>query len=76
MIQNHLYHLGKVLDEFCKTYDNLMLMGDYNSEMSEDVTNEFCCVSLSSSVSKPTCFKKVNNPSYIELIFTNKPASF
>ena len=29
MIQNHLYHLGKSLDELCKIYDNLILMGDY-----------------------------------------------
>ena len=27
MIQNHLYHLGKGLDELCNTYENLILMG-------------------------------------------------
>ena len=58
-------------------YDNLILMGDYNSEMSEDAMNEFCCVySLSSLVSKPTCFKNPNNPSCIDFISTNKPLSF
>ena len=52
-------------------------MGDYNSEMSEDAMNEFCCVfCLSSLVSKPTCFKNPNNPSCIDLILTNKPLSF
>ena len=49
----------------------------YNAEMSEDAMNEFCCVySLSSLVSKPTCFKIPNKPSCIDLILTNKPLSF
>ena len=74
MIDNHLYHLGKHLNKLRKICDNLILMGDYNSEMSEDAMNEFCCVySLSSLVSKPTCFKNPNKPSCIDLILTNKP---
>ena len=77
MIDNHLYHLVKHLNELCKIYGNLIRMVDYNSELSEDAMNEFCCVySLSSLVSKPTCFKHPNNPSCIDLILTNKPLSF
>ena len=49
MIQNHLYHLGKGLDEVCNTCENLILMGDYNCVVAEDDMNEFCCIySLSS----------------------------
>ena len=77
MIDNHLYNLGKHLNELCKIYDNLILMGDYNSEMSEDAMNEICCVySLSSLVSKPTCSKNPNNPICIDLILTNKRSYF
>ena len=69
MIQNHLCHLGKSLEELCKIYDNLILMGD--------AMNEFCCVdNLSSLVKKPTCFKNPIHPSCIDLILTNKSASF
>ena len=68
MIKNHLYHLGKSLDELCKIYDNLILMGDYNCEISEDAMNDFCCVyNLSSLVKKPTCFKNPIHPSCIDL---------
>ena len=74
MIQNQL---GKSLEELCKIYDNLILMGDYNCEIAEYAMNEFCCVyNLSSLVKKPTCFKNPFHPSCIDLILTNKSASF
>ena len=74
MTQNHL---DKHLDELCKIYGNLTLMGDDNCEISEDAMNELCCVyNLNNLVSKPTCFKTPDHPSYIDLILTNKPASF
>ena len=77
MIQNHFYHLGKSLDILCKIYDNLILMGDYNCEISEDAMNEFYCVyNLSSLVKKHTCFKNLIHPRCIDLILTNKSASF
>ena len=70
MIQNHLYYLGNGLDELCKTYDNLILMG-------EVAMNVFYCVYiLSSKVKETTCFKNPNHPSCIDLILTNKSGSF
>ena len=73
MIDNHLDHLDNHLNEICKIFDNLILMGDYNSEMSEDAMNEFCCVySLSNLVIKPTWLRNPNNPNCIDLILTNK----
>ena len=44
MIQNHSYHLGKGLDELCNTYENLIVMGDYNCVVAEDNMSEFCCI--------------------------------
>ena len=77
MIQNHLYHLGKGLEELCNTYENLILMGDYNCVVAEEAMNEFCCIySLSSLAKGPTCFKNPDHPSCIDLILTNKSASF
>ena len=62
MIQNHLYHLGKSLDELCKIYDNLILMGDYNCEISEDAMNDFCCVYNLSSLVEAYMLQKPNSP--------------
>ena len=53
------------------------LWGDYNCVVAEDDMNEFCCIcSLSSLVQEPTCFKNPDRPSCIDLILTNKSASF
>ena len=36
MIAAHLYSIGKHFDDLCARYENIILMGDFNSEMSED----------------------------------------
>ena len=41
-ISSHLDHLGKVLDKFIENYDNILLLGDFNSEFSESCLNDFC----------------------------------
>ena len=42
MIQNHLNNIGKQLNDLCLTYDNFILIGDFNSEMHEDAMKVFC----------------------------------
>ena len=54
-----------------------LLMGDFNSEVSEDHIQLFCnTYNLSCLVKEPTCFKNVENPSCIDLILTNIPLSY
>ena len=43
-ISNHLHHLNKGLDVYLKSYDNILIMGDLNSEVSENCLNGFCNV--------------------------------
>ena len=43
-ISNHLHHLNKGLDLYLKSYDNILIMGDLNSEVSENCLNGFCNV--------------------------------
>ena len=77
MIDDHLNSLGNCLNELCKTYENILLLGDFNSEMREDAMQEFCNVyNLKTLVNEPTCFKNVDNPSCIDLVLTNKSRSF
>ena len=57
-------------------YDNFLLLGDFNSEMTEYAMKEFSdTYNLSSLIKEPTCFKNPLNPSVIDLI-TNRPRSF
>ena len=73
-ISNHLHHLGKGLDNYIGNYDNILLLGDFNSEFSEPCLNDFCDIyNLKNLVKKPTCFKNPDNHSSIDLFLTSRP---
>ena len=77
MIDSHLDSISTRLNELCKKYENIILIGDYNSEMYEDAMSGFCSTyNLKNLVNNPTCFKNIDNPSCIDLILTNKPRCF
>ena len=40
-ISNHLHHLNQGLDVCLKSYDNILIMGDFNSEVSKSCLNGF-----------------------------------
>ena len=76
-ISNHLHHLGKGLDNYIGNYDNILLLGDFNSEFSEPCLNDFCDIyNLKNLVKEPTCYKNPGNPSCIDLFLTNRPRTF
>ena len=69
--------LGTSLDHYMSKYENFLLLGDFNCEMSEKVMIEFCeTYNLKNLIKDPTCFKNIQNPSTIDLILTNKPKRF
>ena len=71
--EQHLSNISKGLDELNSKHDNILILGDLNTEMSEPSLNEFCqTYNLESIVNKPTCFKNSKNPLCIELMLTNK----
>ena len=58
-------------------YDNLILTGDFYSEMEEEKMKDFCDIyNLQNLIKEPTCFKSVQNPRSIDVILTNKSESF
>ena len=58
-------------------YDNLILIGDFNFEMKEEKVKDFCDIyNLQNLINESTCFKRVQNPSSIDVILTNKSESF
>ena len=76
-ILNHLHHLSKGLDNYIGSYDNILLLGDFNPEFSEPCLNDFCDIYNFKNLGKePTCFKNPDNPSCIDLFLTNRPRNF
>ena len=77
MIEKHINCIGKLLNDLYKRYENIILKGDFNSEMGEDAMQEFCSsYNLNNLVNKPTCFKNIGHPCCIDLILTNKSRCF
>ena len=71
--KQHLSNISKGLDELNSKYDNILIMGDLNTEMTEPFLNKFCqTYNLESIVNKPTCFKNPKNLSCLDLMLTYK----
>ena len=65
------------MDLYLKSYDNILIMGDLNSEVSENCLNNSCNVNSFKTLNRgPTCFKNPNNPSCIDLFLTNRQQYF
>ena len=76
-ISYFLKNVSKELDKFLPYYENLLLLGDFNSSISEKEMQEFCeMYNLVNLIKEPTCFKNPNNPSSIDVMLTNRKDSF
>ena len=77
LIEKHMNQLGKALDIYLHKYDHILLIGDFNSEISERSIHDFCNVyNLESLSNTPTCFKNPEKPSCIDLSLTNPKNNF
>ena len=76
-LKEHIRVLSCCLDQNIQKYENIILMGDYNAEITNASMQEFCeSYFLENMVKKPTCFKNPAKPTCIDLIITNKPGMF
>ena len=76
-ITNHLAEIGKNNDLFSSKYENFILLGDFNSEPSEQPMSDFChAYNCQNIIKDKTCFKNPHKPSCIDLFITNRPKSF
>ena len=56
---------------------NFLIAGDFNSEMTESTMENFCGTHhLHNLIKAPTCFKKSDKQSSIDLLLTNLPNLF
>ena len=76
-ITKHLDVIEKNLDVYSSRYENYLLLGDFNSEPSENALLEFCKVYILKNLVKGAkCYKNPEKPSCIDFILTNRPRSF
>ena len=72
-----LKNIGHTLDKYLGSYDNILLIGDFNSETTECEMKGFCDIyNLKNLIKEPTCYKNPINPSSIDLMLTNRHRSF
>ena len=78
LISKFTYDIGKVLHSCIGNYDNFLIVGDLNSEITEhSSTHEFCnSYNLHSLCHKSTCYKNPEKSSCIDLFLTLCPRSF
>ena len=76
-ISKHLESISLFLDNKVITYENILLIGDFNMEPNEEKMSEFMNIyNLKNLVNEKTCFKNPENPTCIDLLITNAPRSF
>ena len=69
--------MAKALDVYGAKFENIILVGDFNTKESEQVLSDFIFEqNLHNIISFPTCFKSVDNPSTIDLMLTNRANCF
>ena len=78
--QNNEYfidNLELVLEYYLACYDDYILIGDFNLQISDACLNNFIFkYGIHSLIKEPTCFKSASNPSCIDLILTNRKFCF
>ena len=72
-----LEHVGNALDKLLGNYDNILMLGDFNSSQAETSMKVFCeTYNLENLIKDPTCFKNARNPTSIDLMLTNRKNNF
>ena len=69
--------LSKNLALYSSTYENYIVLGDFNAEVDNNTISSFCdAFDLVNLIREPTCYKNLEKPSCIDLILRNKRHSF
>ena len=76
-ISSQLSFLSRAIDHYAMYYDNILILGDFNAEMSENSMLDFCAqYDLKNLIKEPTCYKNIIKPTCIDLMLTNRHRSF
>ena len=71
---NHLCSLSEKLDIYSSSFNNFIILGDFNVEMEEQQNRVFCDNnSFKNVIRQSTCYKRPSNPICIDLILVTTP---
>ena len=74
---SHLDAVSKTLDLHTSTYNKIILLGDFNTEIDKQHMQSFYDnYSLKSLTRQPTCYMNFGKRACLDLILTNMPCSF
>ena len=77
LLKHYLFQIESVINFYFKTYENLIILGNLNPEISDLNMESFCNINnLKCIIKEPTCFENPDNPTCIDLILTNCPRIF
>ena len=77
LIKDYLLQTKNAIDFCSKSYENIMLIVDFNAEISDSHMNSFCVIyHLKSLIKEPSCYKNPEKLTCIDLILTNSPRQF
>ena len=76
-IKNHSQEIGKGLEYYSSKDENFIVLGDFNAEIINPHTSEFCALyNFINLIKEPTCYKNVDKPTSIDYILTNNARCF
>ena len=75
-ITDHLEILRRNVNLYSAHYENLIIIGDFNTDINQSCMKSFCESYTSYVIKEPTCHRNPQNPSCIDLILTNSSYSF
>ena len=76
LINCHLQKLAKGIQIYSNNYDDILLMGYFNAEVTNISFSSFCKLYEGKSITnQSTCYKNPTNPSCINPFLTNLPNS-
>ena len=76
-ISSHLDLLRKSLDLYSAEYEHFVIVGDFNTKVTQTSMKVFCdSYEFKNLIKDATCCSNPGNPSGIDLILTNNPNSF
>ena len=78
LFQNHTVNLSKNLAFYSFKYENFIVIGDFNAEMTNNYFEEICAslYNFKNLIKQPTYFKNLENPTRINHILTNHSKNF
>ena len=76
-IASHIQEISNGIDAYCRKYENILILGDFNVDVKKVSLHLFCNQYKLKLLNKdPTCYKNIDNPSCIDPLLTNSAKSF